>query len=149
MKIAIGSDHAGFLLKETVLKYLNASAHQVIDVGTKDLTSVDYPDFAETVAQKVISNDVDLGILICYTGIGMSITANKINGVRAALVTDVDSSRLSRQHNDANILCLGSRKLEPEDAKNIVEVFLTTTFEGERHLKRVKKIAHVEVKNHG
>lgn len=144
MKIAIGADHAGFLLKEAIRKKLIRDGHQVEDVGTHSNASVDYPDFAREVAQKVAAGEADRGILICYTGVGMSIAANKVPGVRAALGVNPDEVRLTRQHNDANILTLGAILTTPEQAERLVDVFLATEFEGGRHARRVQKIADLE-----
>jgi ribose 5-phosphate isomerase B len=144
MRIAIGADHAGFPLKEAIREKLLRDGHQVEDVGTHSGASVDYPDFARAVAQKVAAGEADRGILICYTGVGMSIAANKVRGVRAALGVNPDEVRLTRQHNDANVLTLGATLTTPEEAERLVDVFLTTEFEGGRHARRVQKIADLE-----
>lgn len=139
MKIAVGSDHAGFELKNKIIKFLQKE-HQVKDFGCFSSDSVDYPDFAKVVARKVAAKEFDRGILICGTGIGMCITANRFKGVRAALCYNLEIAKLSRQHNDGNILCLGARTLNPQQALGMVKVWLSTPFEGGRHLRRIKKI---------
>lgn len=146
MQISIGCDHAGFELKERVKQYLKDSDHQIDDQGTFNCESTDYPDFAATVAQTVSEARSERGILICGTGIGMSITANKVAGVRAALCHSVETARLSRQHNDSNVLAIGARVLEPELALAIVEEWLQAQFEGGRHQKRLDKIGLLEDK---
>ncbi len=147
MKIAIASDHAGFPLKETIKKYLDDLGYEYKDFGTTNEESVDYPDYASKVAKAVSENKFEKGILICGTGIGMSIVANKFPGVRAALCYDVETARLSREHNDANVLTLGGRTTNHELAKEIVHVWLTTEFVGERHLRRVNKIKEIDSRN--
>ncbi len=147
MKIAIASDHAGFPLKEIIKKYLDELGYEYEDFGTTNEESVDYPDYASKVAKSVSENKFDKGILICGTGIGMSIVANKFSGVRAALCYDTEIARLSREHNDANVLTLSGRKTNPELAKKIVHVWLKTKFLGERHTRRVNKIKELEEKN--
>lgn len=143
MKISIGSDHAGFKLKEALVAYL-AKKHQVLDMGTYSDDSVDYPDYAFTVSKQVADREVDFGILICYTGIGMSISANKVKGIRAALVLNVESAKLTREHNNANVLCLAAKDTPLDLAKQIVDTFLKTAFLGERHERRVDKICRFE-----
>ncbi|HON64250.1 MAG TPA: ribose 5-phosphate isomerase B [Bacilli bacterium] len=143
MKISIGSDHAGFKLKEALVAYL-AKKHQVLDMGTYSDDSVDYPDYAFTVSKQVADREVDFGILICYTGIGMSISANKVKGIRAALVLNVESAKLTREHNNANVLCLAAKDTPLNLAKQIVDTFLNTAFLGERHERRVDKICRFE-----
>lgn len=140
MRIAIGADHAGVALKEHVKQVLKARGVQFEDVGTLSTESVDYPDFAETVGRKVASGEFDRGILTCGSGIGMAIAANKVAGVRAASIQDEDSARLSREHNDINVLTLGERSTDPNTARRIVELFLDTPFSGGRHQRRVDKI---------
>ena len=142
MRIAIGSDHAGFSLKEEIKKIL--TDYEVIDVGTNSSESVDYPDFAKKVGELVREKEVDFGILICGTGIGMSITANKIKGVYAALAYNVLTASLARRHNNANVLCIGGRMVGTELAKEMVKTFLTTDFEGGRHERRLNKIKDIE-----
>jgi ribose 5-phosphate isomerase B len=145
-KIAIGSDHAGFGLKEDVLRLLNGLNIAVVDCGTNTTDSVDYPDFGAKVSELVSSGEVEKGILICGTGIGMSMVANKYPKVRAALCNDPFSAKMSRLHNDANILVLGGRVIGKDLAAEIVKVWLNTPFEGERHLKRLQKIKKIEEK---
>ena len=144
MRIAIGSDHAGYRLKEAVKAFLLDAGHTVEDVGTDSDASVDYPDFAAVVARSVVSGATERGILVCGTGIGMAMAANKVNGVRAASAGDLDSARLSREHNDANVLTLGARITPPDLALAIVRIFLATPFEGGRHQRRVDKIMALE-----
>lgn len=139
-KIAIGCDHGGFALKQAVLAYLKDRKIPFEDVGCVSETSVDYPDFALAVAEKISSGEASRGILVCGTGIGMAITANKVPGVRAAAIVDLFSARMSRLHNDLNVLCLGGRLLAPALACEIIGLFLDTPFEGGRHEKRVEKI---------
>lgn len=139
MKIAIGSDHAGFAYKEMLKRYLaETGAYEVEDCGTYSLDSCDYPVFAKVVCAKVSSGDCLLGILVCGTGIGMSIAANKQKGIRAAAVSDEYSAKYTRLHNDANVLCLGARVIAEEKAKILTDIFLTTAFEGGKHLRRVE-----------
>ncbi|MDR5695363.1 MAG: ribose 5-phosphate isomerase B [Armatimonadota bacterium] len=144
MRIAIGCDHAGFLLKEEIKAFLQALGHEVEDVGTHSLDSVDYPDFARMVAEAVAVGRVERGIVICGTGIGSSIVANKVPGVRAALCHESYTARMSREHNDANVLALGGRVLGVELAKEIVQVWLASEFQGGRHARRVEKIKSIE-----
>ncbi len=140
MKIGIGSDHAGYVMKSAVIKHLEEKELEFIDYGTFKEESVNYPDYALKVSKAVADGEVDYGILICGTGIGMSITANKVKGIRAALVHDVETSRMSRLHNNANIMCLGGRILEEKLALEMVDVWLNTSFEGGRHENRLKLI---------
>jgi ribose 5-phosphate isomerase B len=144
MKIAVASDHAGIALRRVVQERLSASGHQIVDFGTQSEVAVDYPDFAAPVARAVRDRHVELGILVCGTGIGMSIAANKFKGVRAAVCTSEFEARASRAHNDANILCMGERVVGPGLACCIAEAFVSTAFEGGRHLRRVQKIADAE-----
>ena len=138
MKIAIGSDHGGFALKEVVLPLLQDLGHEIIDVGCYDTASVDYPAFADGVCEKITSGEANCGILICGTGIGMSMAANKKAGIRAALCSDHYTACMSREHNDANVLCLGERVTGPGVAGEIVKVWLNTSFGGGRHLRRIE-----------
>ncbi len=140
-KIIIGSDHAGFSLKEIVKQYAAEMGYAVTDAGTDSAASVDYPDFGAVVAQRVSAGEFDRGILVCGSGVGMSIVANKFPGVRAALSLDEETARMSRLHNDANILVLAGRRTEEERAKLIVRLWLNTEFEGGRHQTRLDKIA--------
>ncbi len=144
MRIAIGADHAGFQLKQTVAESLRAAGHVVEDLGTDSDQSVDYPDFAAAVAREVAAGRADRGILVCGTGIGMAMAAGKVDGIRAASVTDLESARLSREHNDANVLTLGGRITPPDLALSIVGTFLETPFLGGRHQRRVDKIMALE-----
>ena len=144
MKIFIGSDHGGFKLKEKIKKYLKDLNYEYEDLGTNNTQSSDYPDFAYKVAKKV-SETNSKGILICGTGIGMSISANKVKGIRAALAYDETTARMSREHNNSNILCLGERTTKEALAKKIVKVWLSTKFsKEERHHRRVSKIMKLE-----
>lgn len=144
MKYVIGNDHGGIDLLTTVTDTLKSLGQEVIHVGTNNNKSVDYPDYAKLACKKVLENEADFAILICGTGIGMSISANKIPGIRAAAVSEVYSARMSRAHNNANCLCIGSRVIGSETAKMIVEEFVTTDFEGGRHQKRLDKINNLE-----
>lgn len=147
MKIALGSDHGGYQLKENLKKYLKELNVEYKDFGCNSEKSVDYPDIGFKIAREVKNRNYDKGILICGTGIGMSIVANKIKGIRASLCHDVFSARYSREHNDANILTLGGRVIDSGLAKEIVKVWLNTDFSGEeRHLKRLNKIKQEEDK---
>jgi ribose 5-phosphate isomerase B len=139
-KIFISSDHAGFRLKETIKTYLSKKKLSYQDLGPYNDDSVDYPDFAHKVARRVKTNKNNIGILVCGSGMGMNIAANKHKNIRAAQCFNLKSTKLSRLHNDANIITLGSRLLTKKDALNFVGVFLNTKFEGGRHLKRIKKI---------
>ena len=143
MKIALGSDHGGYALKENLKRALAESSHDIVDLGTFSEESVDYPDFALAVAAEVASGESDLGVLVCGTGIGVSIAANKVPGIRAALVHDVVTARLAREHNRANILCLGGRLLAAPLAREMVRVWLEAEFE-ERHQSRLDKITAIE-----
>jgi len=141
MKIAIGCDHAGYDLKEKVKEYLSEKqSFEILDIGTYSADSVDYPSFGHKVGIEVVEKKVDSGIVICGSGIGISIAANKINGVRAALCTSEGHAEMSRKHNDANILALGSRMTKYEDVIKIVDVWFNTAFEGGRHLDRINKL---------
>jgi len=140
VKIAIGTDHAGLNLKETLKEYLNGTSMEIIDVGTYTAEPVDYPDFGSAVAKMVAAGAVDRGILICGSGIGMSIVANRFPGVRAALCLDAETARLSRRHNNANVLVLAGRTTGAAQARLIVDAWIETDFEGGRHQKRLDKI---------
>lgn len=146
MKIALGADHAGFELKENIRQHLVKESFQVDDRGTNSADSVDYPDFAAAVAEQVAARKADLGILVCGSGIGMAIAANKIPGVRAANVHSEIEAQLSREHNDANVLTLGARMLDEATALKIVDRWLNTPFAGGRHSRRVEKISQLEAK---
>lgn len=144
MKVAIASDHRGYHLKEKVISLLKARGHEVIDDGPASDASVDYPDFAALVAKKVSSGEVERGILICGTGIGMAISANKFPGVRAAACTDEVTAELSRRHNDLNVLCLSGDLLSSRSIERLVDIWMKTDFEGGRHQRRVEKIRQLE-----
>jgi ribose 5-phosphate isomerase B len=147
MKIALGSDHGGYSLKQSLIPFLQERDIQVADAGTNNGDdSVDYPDFAERVALLVSHGEVDAGILVCGTGIGISIAANKVPGIRAALVTDVFMARMAKEHNNANILVLGGRVLDEQKACDLVGAWLDATFEGGRHQGRLDKITELEKK---
>lgn len=147
MRVGVGCDHGGFDLKESVLQVLREMGIAARDFGTFSRDSVDYPDFARQVALAVRDGQVDLGILICGTGIGISIAANKVRGIRAALCAEPFSARMARQHNNANVLCLGARTIGPGLAQEIVRAFLQAEFEGGRHGRRVEKIAELEAES--
>ena len=138
--IAAGCDHGGFSLKTLLIEHLTESGHDVLDLGTYTNERVDYPDFAETVAKSVASGEASFGLLVCGSGIGVCMVANKIVGIRAATIHDVTSAHLSREHNDANIICLGERLIGPEVAKEALDIFLESEFQEGRHLQRVEKI---------
>jgi ribose 5-phosphate isomerase B len=146
MKISIGADHAGFALKEQLRQALEQKGYQVVDEGTHSSASCDYPDYAEAVAHDVAEGRADRGILVCSTGIGMSIAANKVPGIRAALVTDVFMARMAKEHNNANVLVLGGRVLDEQKACDLVGAWLDASFEGGRHQGRLDKIADIEKK---
>lgn len=144
MKVAIASDHGGIRIREEIKKLMDEMGIEYIDFGCECGTSVDYPDYALPVAEKVASGEFDRGILICGTGIGMSIAANKVKGIRCALVHDVFSAKATREHNDSNMLAMGERVIGPGLAREIAKVWLTTPFEGGRHEKRIQKISAYE-----
>ena len=144
MKIAIGCDHGGIVLKDAVIRAITETGMKYVDYGTFTEESVDYPDYAEKVGRAVASGEADRGVLMCGTGIGISIAANKIKGIRCAHVTDAFQAEMCRQHNDANIIAMGGRINSPEDAYEFTKIFLTTPFAGGRHLRRVEKIAALE-----
>lgn len=144
--IAIGSDHGGYALKQEIMAYLDSLGASYHDYGCYTEDSCDYPDIAEEVCAAINNGDCEKGILICGTGIGISIAANKINGIRAALCADYYSAKYTRLHNDANVICLGGRTIGPGPACELVHVFLTTQFEGGRHQRRVDKITALENK---
>lgn len=146
MKIAIGSDHAGYALKEAIKDDLIKKGYDVKDFGTYSPESVDYPDFGIKASEAVARGECDYGVVICGSGIGISIAANKVKGIRAALVCDIERASLARMHNNANVLALGARFTQIDVAKEIVDVFLSTRFEGQRHEKRVSKITEYENK---
>lgn len=145
MKVAIGCDHGGYELKEMVVAHLKEQGIEVCDFGTNSLDSCDYPDFGIAAAKAVANGECDKGIVICTTGIGISIAANKIKGIRCALCSDLTSARLTREHNDANVLAMGAAIVGHLVALDIVDVFLKTEFSGlEKHARRIKKIAEAE-----
>lgn len=149
MKIALGADHGGMDLKDTIREHLQGLGHEVQDFGTHSRESTDYPDYARTVGEAVARGEFERGILVCGTGQGMAITANKVRGVRAAVCLETFSARMSREHNNANILCLGGRVVGPGLALDIVDIWLRTEFsDSPRHHRRVDKIAEVE-QSHG
>lgn len=144
MKISLGADHAGFELKEKIKKLLVQQGLEVSDQGTLSSESVDYPDYARKVGEQVANRNADLGILVCGSGIGMAIAANKVHGVRAANVSSEYEAQLSREHNDANVLALGARLLSDQNAFQIIQKWLETPFAGGRHQRRVEKISQIE-----
>ncbi|SDN60928.1 ribose 5-phosphate isomerase B [Fictibacillus solisalsi] len=144
MRVAIGSDHAGVELRQEIIEMMQKMGMEVFDAGCECSTSVDYPDYAIPVAEMVARNEADRGILICGTGIGMSITANKVKGIRCALVHDLFSAKATRLHNDSNVLAMGERVIGPGLALEIAKVWLTTEYEGGRHGRRVGKISDYE-----
>lgn len=144
MKIAIASDHGGYGYKQELIPYIESLGHQVLDLGCHGPASVDYPDYGIPCAQAVARGEADRGVVICGTGIGISISANKVPGIRCALCTDPVMARLTREHNDANMLAMGGRIIGIELAKGIVQVFLSTEFSGGRHKTRIDKIAQYE-----
>ena len=144
MRIALGADHAGYQLKDQIKQHLEQQGISVQDEGTSSAESVDYPDYARAVAHDVSQQRADLGILVCGSGIGMAITANKVDGIRAANVSTEYEAQMSREHNNANVLTLGARILNPEQALAIVDKWLTTQFAGGRHERRVEKIMAIE-----
>ncbi len=146
MKIALAADHAGYSLKKALVVYLKNQKNEVLDLGVHEAVSVDYPDYAEQVALAVSGGKADLGILICGTGQGMAISANKIAGVRAAVVSDLYSARMAKEHNNANILALGARVLDASKAIRLVKAWMDARFKGARHQQRLDKISLLEKK---
>ena len=144
MKISIACDHGGYDLKESLKKWLTENNYEVIDYGTNSKDSCDYPDFGRLAAEAVRDKKVDRGIVICTTGIGMSIVANKVKGIRCALVSNTEGASLTRRHNDSNVLALGAKYTNFELAKEITNIWLSTEFEGGRHQRRVDKIMDIE-----
>ncbi|MDD3842065.1 MAG: ribose 5-phosphate isomerase B [Candidatus Izemoplasmatales bacterium] len=148
MKIAIGADHAGYVFKSAIIELLEAREIEIIDYGTKNLDSVDYPIYAFKVAKSVSNHEADLGVLICGTGVGMAIAANKVKGIRAGVCQSVFAAKAIREHNDANIICLGSRTNTLDEVIEFVTIFLDTQFSrGERHQKRIDIISDYEKEN--
>ena len=146
MKIAIGCDHGGIVLKPAIKKVLENNGIDIVDMGCEDIKSVDYPDYALKVAEAVSKGEVDRGIILCGTGIGISIAANKVKGVRAAVCHDLFTAQMCAQHNDANVIAIGGRVINEELAGHMVQVWLDTPFEGGRHNGRVAKISEIESK---
>ncbi len=145
MRIAVGADHAGFPLKGQVVELLEKEGHTVVDLGTHSTRSVDYPDYAQAVGESVVKGETQVGILLCGSGVGASIAANKVPGIRAALCHDVFSARQSREDDDANVLCLGPRVIGPALAQELIRAFLAARFsKAERHLRRLEKVAGLE-----
>ncbi|MBI4395489.1 MAG: ribose 5-phosphate isomerase B [Elusimicrobia bacterium] len=144
MKIAVGSDHGGFARKADALDFLRSEGHRAFDMGTHSEDSVDYPDFALAVAKAVAGRKADRGVLLCGTGIGMAMAANKVPGIRAAVAWSVETARLASEHNKANVLCLGARQLDAGLIREMLKVWLSTPFGGGRHEKRVRKIMRME-----
>ncbi len=144
MRIAVGSDHAGFALKEALVAHLVGSGHEVVDLGTTGSAPVDYPHYGAVVGRAVVGGEAELGVCCCGTGIGISIAANKVAGVRAAVVHDVTSAHLARAHNDANVVCFGARVIGEAVATDALEAFLGAAFAGGRHQRRIDQIAALE-----
>lgn len=144
MKVVIGSDHGGFDLKEVLKKHLIEKGLEVTDVGAYDTNSVDYPDIAKKACEYVVSGECSWGVLVCGTGIGISIAANKVRGIRCALVNNEYSAEMTRRHNDANMLAFGGRVVGPDLAKNILNAYINAEFEGGRHQNRIDKISAIE-----
>jgi ribose 5-phosphate isomerase B len=144
MRIAVGADHAGLHVKEAIKTYLEGAGHTVNDAGTWSEESVDYPDYAKKVSEAVAQGEADLGILSCGSGIGMAIAANKVTGIRAAMVNDLIAARAAREHNNANVLAIGGRLVDGTQAVEIVRAFLAATFKGGRHQRRIDKIDAME-----
>jgi ribose 5-phosphate isomerase B len=144
MKIAIAADHAGYRLKEHLREWLQAGGHEVRDFGASAETSTDYPDYAARAGDSVRTGESDAGVLVCYTGVGMCMAANKIPGIRAALAANDETVELTRRHNDANVLTIGAKFTPPDLAERYLSLFIGTAFEGGRHSRRVEKIAAIE-----
>jgi ribose 5-phosphate isomerase B len=149
MKIVIGSDHRGVEVKRRLVEVVRAMGHELLDIGAQEAESVDYPDYAYEVAKRVGKGEMERGILICGTGIGMSMAANKVRGVRAAACQDLLTAEMSRRHNDANVLCLSADLLGEDQMAQMIRVWLDTPFEGGRHARRVEKIAKIEAEQYG
>ena len=143
-RIAIGSDHAGYELKQQLAEHLREAGHEVEDLGTHSEESVDYPDFGAAVARAVVGGKAEYGVCVCGTGIGIGIAANKVKGARAAVVHDTTSARMARQHNNANVVCVGARLTGPQAAADAVDAFLAAEFEGGRHQRRIDEISELE-----
>ena len=150
MRVAVGADHAGFPLKDTVIEQLKSLGHEVIDCGTHSTDAVDYPDFAQAVAEKVGSGEAERGIVLCGSGVGATVAANKVPGVRACLCHDTYSAHQGVEHDDLNVLCLGARIIGSELAREIVQAFIGAKFSGEeRHQRRLNKVLEIEKKYTG
>ncbi len=147
MKIVIASDHGGYQLKQAILRFLSEEKIAFEDFGINSAESADYPDYAVKVAKAVSVGEVDAGILVCGTGLGMTITANKFKGVRAALITDIYLARMAKEHNNANVIALGGRMIDAVKAIRLLKIWLKTPFQGERHQKRLDKIKEIEKEN--
>lgn len=147
MKIAIGNDHAATALKFEIMEHLKQQGHEVINIGTDTNDSCDYPAYGEQVGRMVVAGECDYGVLICGTGVGISISANKVHGVRACVCSEPVTARLTRAHNDANVIAFGARIVGSELAKSIVDTFLNTPFEGARHQRRIDLMMEIEGKN--
>jgi ribose 5-phosphate isomerase B len=147
VRVSVGSDHAGYELKGLLIEHLKASGHDVADLGTNSMQPVDYPAFGAAVGRSVVSGDADLGLCICGTGIGISVAANKVRGVRAAVVHDASSARLAREHNGANVICFGARLVGPEVAVDSLDAFIKSEFQGGRHMRRIEQIAALEAES--
>ncbi|MCA1690669.1 MAG: ribose 5-phosphate isomerase B [Actinobacteria bacterium] len=143
-RIAIGSDHAGYELKSELVEHLREEGHDVEDLGTHSEESVDYPEYGALVARAVVGGEADYGVCVCGTGIGIGIAANKVKGARAAVVHDATSARMAREHNNANVVCVGARLTGPQAAADAVDTFLSATFEGGRHQRRIDGISGLE-----
>lgn len=143
-RVAIGSDHAGYQLKQQLADHLRDAGHEVEDLGTHSEESVDYPEYGALVARAVVNGDADYGVCVCGTGIGIGIAANKVKGARAAVVHDATSARMARQHNDANVVCVGARLTGPQAAADAIDAFLGAEFEGGRHQRRIDEITDLE-----
>ncbi|MGB2679288.1 MAG: ribose 5-phosphate isomerase B [Candidatus Acidiferrum sp.] len=148
-RIALGADHAGYHIKETIRQFLENAGYPVDDLGTWSEESVDYPDYGKAVADRVAAHQDLYGIAVCGTGMGISIAANKVPGIRAAVAHNVDTARLAREHNDANVLAMGGRVVNGTEAIEMVQAFLSTTFAGGRHARRVEKISQIEAAERG
>ena len=144
MKIAMAADHGGYELKNILKDYLTEKGNEIIDLGTNSSESVDYPDYALLCAKEVVEKNVDFGILVCGTGVGISIAANKVKGIRCALCPSPEIAALTKEHNNANIISLGGRFTSPEYAKEIVDAYMSAQFAGDRHQKRINKISDIE-----
>ncbi|MCK5809003.1 ribose 5-phosphate isomerase B [bacterium] len=145
MRISIAADHGGFALKQQIVPFLKELGHTVLDRGTNSESSVDYPDYAIFVVRDIVSGEAERGIVMCGTGLGISMAANRHKGVRAALVQSGEYAKLSREHNDANVLAMGGRFTSLDSAKEFITIFLETPFEGDRHVRRIKKIDTTEI----